>query len=245
MSARHGCTFVGPKKRNIASDVKRHYKESHGYKFLKSQLPQWRWVKPEWGLADADFGRQGWTSPWHSLSVPQLQRRLCFWTTFAQTYAEADPLTDAQMEEAVTAVIGRIMPLVNEWTLEKFLHLRPHRHLYRCRGGKSANEVKGEESRFALTAAQLESALWLLHKLMASDYEGADDTPSEQELERRSSQRWQLQLLNRTALTELSGHRPPRSVPGQYHKISDSLSRRGTRCKLTYGRTTSSKNPAL
>ncbi|CAO1629626.1 unnamed protein product [Parajaminaea phylloscopi] len=119
--------------------------------------------------------RQGWTSPWHGLSVPELQRRLCFWTTFAQTYAAAEPLTHAQMEEAVTAVVSRIAPLVDEWTLENFLRLRPHRHLYRCRGGKSATEVNVEESRFALTAAQLESALWLLHKLMASEYEGADE----------------------------------------------------------------------
>lgn len=53
MAEKHKCHYVGPSGKNVATDNKRHYETQHNYTFPLNMMPQWRWIKDEWGLDPA------------------------------------------------------------------------------------------------------------------------------------------------------------------------------------------------
>ena len=129
-------------------------------------------------LVRSSIDRVHWYSHWHALTVDELQKRLRFWCQWALKHPNKVPAEN--MEGEVRKMIAQLDLEEPHWTLESFLGLREYMGKWRVRDGfKRVSHSTGIPKPLRLSHAQLESALWFIHRALSSKEDGQDVGSSE------------------------------------------------------------------
>ncbi|CAO1629505.1 unnamed protein product [Parajaminaea phylloscopi] len=116
--------------------------------------------------------RVPWRSYWHGLSRSQLQQHLRVWVE----YAAACPNRSLPADSDIASIRERLQTQVSDsWTLEEYIGLRTHAiPVSLPKGLTSPKTGRALPEKMQLSNQQLESALWFIHKALASRSAGQD-----------------------------------------------------------------------